>query len=213
MPVAHKRTVMTLYSDVNDSYCHQVRIALAEKGIGVDVLEVKPDEQSEGLLEINPYYLVPTLVDRELVLYRATVIMQYLDERFPHPPLLPIYPVARAKSRLLMYRIDRDWYSLKEKILRGSKEEAAVARKDLRDSLTAVAPIFADKPYFMSDEFTLVDCCIAPILWRLSTLGVELPPQAKPILEYAERVFERESFQVSLTEVERDLRLVKEEVA
>jgi len=207
MPVAHKRTIMTMYSDVNDSYCHQVRIALAEKGIAVDVTEVLPGEHVQGLVDINPYYLVPTLVDRDLVLYRAGIIMEYLDERFPHPPLLPIYPVAKAKSRLLMYRIDRDWYSLVDKIKHGTKAEAQKARIALRDNLISLAPVFSDKTYFLSDEFSLVDCCIAPILWRLGQLGIELPEvQAKPIHVYMERVFARESFQVSLTEVERDIR-------
>lgn len=206
-PVAHKRTIMTLYSDIDDAYCHRVRIALAEKGISVDVIEVYEDEECEDLRTINPYYSVPTLVDRELILYNSTITMEYLDERFPHPPLLPIYPVFRAKSRLLMHRIDNDWYSLMNIIKDGTVKEAEVARKDLSDALMLLAPVFADKPFFLSEEFTLVDCCIAPLLWRLPKLGVVLPPQGKPIIEYAERMFERESFQVSLTEVERELRV------
>jgi len=198
---------MTLYSDIDDAYCHRVRIALAEKGISVDVIEVYEDEECEDLRTINPYYSVPTLVDRELILYNSTITMEYLDERFPHPPLLPIYPVFRAKSRLLMHRIDNDWYSLMNIIKDGTVKEAEVARKDLSDALMLLAPVFADKPFFLSEEFTLVDCCIAPLLWRLPKLGVVLPPQGKPIIEYAERMFERESFQVSLTEVERELRV------
>lgn len=201
-----KRSIMGLYSDPLDSYCHQVRIVLAEKGVSVDILPTSSDSPPEELAEINPYNTLPTLVDRELVLYQANVIMEYLDERFPHPPLLPVYPVSRAKSRLMMYRIDHDWYSHIKVIKHGNEEAANKARKALADSLATVAPVFASSPYFLSHEFTLVDCCIAPLLWRLPLLGVKLPRTAKGVFHYMDRVFSRESFQASLTETEREIR-------
>ena len=197
-----KRSVMTLYSGALDIYSHQVRIVLAEKGVSVDILNVDDNHPCEDLGELNPYNSLPTLVDRDLVLYQAHVIMEYLDERFPHPPLLPVYPVSRAKSRLMMYRIERDWYSLLPKIEQGDE----AAREELKNSIATIAPVFGEMPYFLSEEFTLVDCVLAPLLWRLPLLGIELPRSAKPILHYQTRVFERESFQVALTEAERELR-------
>src|ERR1700730_10581549 len=162
-----KRAIMTLYSGDLDIYSHQVRIVLAEKGVNVDIVNVDLNNPSEDLLELNPYNTLPTLVDRDLVLYNANIIMEYLEERFPHPPLLPVYPVARAKSRLMIYRIEKDWYSLVDRIEKGNKKDADVARKELEESLTKLAPVFGDSPYFLSDEFSLVDCCIAPLVWRL----------------------------------------------
>jgi len=208
MAIVAKRTVMTLFSDNQDPYSHQVRIVLAEKGVNVEIHDVAQDNIPEMLLETNHYGSVPTLVDRELVLYQANIIMEYLDERFPHPPLLPVYPVARAEQRKMMYRIENDWYSLVRVIETGSKDKAQQARKELTDSLTSISPIFADKLFFLSDEFSLMDCCLAPLLWRLPVLGVELPKAAKALNDYANRVFERKSFQASLTDVERDLRRV-----
>lgn len=204
---ANKRSVMQLFSGAKDMESHQVRIVLAEKGVNVEIKQVDPDNLPESLIEVNPYNNVPTLVDRDLVLYKADIVMEYLDERFPHPPLMPVYPVARAQSRLMMHRIKRDWYSLVETImLGGSKSEAA--RKQLSEELTAIAPIFAEAPYFMSEEFSLVDCCLAPLMWRLPELGIELAGNgSKELRLYMQRVFERESFQASLTDAEREIRL------
>ncbi len=203
--IANKRSVMTLYSNSLDCYSHQVRIVLAEKGVTVDVLDIKRGMQSQDLIDINPYNTVPTLVDRDLALFEARIIMEYLDERFPHPPLMPVYPVARAQCRLMMYRIERDWYSIINKIdlddIEGSKQHC----KELHDSLLGVAPIFGEQPYFLSDEFTLVDCTLAPILWRLPLFGIDLGNAGKPIMKYAKKLFERDSFQASLTEAEREI--------
>jgi RNA polymerase-associated protein len=159
------------------------------------------------LLDLNPYNTVPTLVDRDLVLYDANIIMEYLDERFPHPPLLPVYPIARAKMRLLMFRIEQDWYSLVHKIENADNENTLkAARKALSTGLIGVARLFGEMPYFLSEEFTLVDCCLAPLLWRLPHLGIELPAaQSKAIYAYARRIFTRDSFIASLTEAEREL--------
>ncbi len=208
MGVVAKRSSMTFYSDGNDHYSHRVRIVLAEKGVAVEINDCDPNNLPEDLASLNPYNSLPTLLDRELVLYEPNVMMEYLDERFPHPPLLPVYPVARAESRLFMYRIQRDWCALADVILTAeSAGEVDEARKALRDSLVAVSPIFGEKDYFMSEEFTLVDCCIAPLLWRLEILGVELPEaQCKDLIKYMTRLFEREAFQISLSEEEREMR-------
>ncbi|MFM2482945.1 stringent starvation protein SspA [Celerinatantimonas sp. YJH-8] len=202
---ANKRSVMTLFSGANDLYSHQVRIVLAEKGVSVEIHQVTPDFLPEDLIELNPYNSVPTLVDRELVLYQAQIIMEYLDERFPHPPLMPVYPVSRGQSRLMMYRIENDWYSLAKRIAEGDRVDEA--RQELKESLLALGPVFAEYPYFMSEEFSLVDCYMAPLLWRLPELGIELSGSgSKSIKAYMLRIFERDSFQASLTEAERELR-------
>ncbi|NLY58931.1 MAG: stringent starvation protein A [Gammaproteobacteria bacterium] len=204
---ANKRSSMAFFSDPNDHYCHRVRIVLAEKGVTVDIVDVEPDNHPQELAEVNPYNTVPTLLDRDLVLYEPNIMMEYLDERFPHPPLLPVYPVARANSRLLMYRIQRDWCGLVDVLSNPKSPAAAVtkARKELRESLSGVAPVFSEMPFFMSDEFSLVDCCLAPILWRLPHLGIELPKQAKPLQDYMDRIFAREGFIGSLSAAERNM--------
>lgn len=201
---------MVFFSDPTDHYSHRVRIVLAEKGVTVDLVEGDTAHPPAELGDLNPYHSMPTLVDRDLVLYESHVMMEYLDERFPHPPLLPVYPVARAESRLFMWRIEKDWCSLIESI-QNSRSDNVIkkATKELRESILAIAPIFAEKAFFMNDEFTLVDCCIAPILWRLPSLGVDIRPskQSKPLLAYMDTLFSRESFQQSLSEQERELRL------
>ena len=205
MAATAKRTVMMLYSDPQDIYSHQIRIVIAVKGVNVEIKKVESHDLPAEVLEINPYGTVPTLLDRDLALYHAPLIMEYLDERFPHPPLLPVYPVARAECRKMMYRIEQDWYRLMQKIEGGTEKQATEARKQLRESIISVAPVFANKPYFLSDEFTLVDCCIVPLLWRLPQLGIELPAQAKAVKEYAKRQFDMNAFQTSLTDIEREL--------
>lgn len=207
MGVVAKRSSMTFYSDARDHYSHRVRIVLAEKGVAVDIINVDPDNKPEDLATLNPYNTLPTLLDRELTLYEPNIMMEYLDERFPHPPLLPVYPVARGQSRLWIYRIEKDWGVHVEKILRGTAKEAEESRKELTNSLITTSPIFAELPYFMSEEFSIVDCCVAPILWRLPVLGIELPEkQCKPLLQYMDRLFERDAFQASLSEAEREMR-------
>ena len=199
---------MVLFSDPENHYSHRVRMVLREKGVTVDIIDVDASNRPEDLLEINPYGTLPTLLDRDLVLYESTVIMEYLDERFPHPPLLPVYPVARAQCRLLMHRIEVDWSEKVDLLVLGKGREAALekARKELRESLVAIAPVFADRPFFMSDDFTLVDCFVAPILWRLNVLDLNLTNrQIKPIERYMKEVFEREAFLESLTESEEEM--------
>lgn len=203
---ASKKSTMTLYSGMDDLFSHRVRIVLAEKGVTADIIEVKDDKKLEDLAEVNPYYSVPTLADRNLTLFDANIITEYLDERFPHPPLLPVYPIARAKARLAIYRIDHDFYPLVAEIKSGKEKQVNAARKQLTEGLISIAPWFKDLPFFLSEEFSLIDCCIAPLLWRLNGLGVELPkPQAKLMEPYIKKVFARDSFQASLLESEKEI--------
>ena len=209
MGVVAKHSSMTFYSNGNDHYSQRVRLVLAEKGVSVDIVDVDPQNMPEDLADLNPYHSLPTLVDRDLVLYESQVIMEYLDERFHHPPLLPVYPFSRSHSRLFIYRIQRDWCASVDTIVADKSRDSVIdeVRKELRESLVSIAPIFSEKPFFMSDEFTLVDCCVAPILWRLPQLGIELPPKhGKQILDYMESIFDRDAFQASLSEAELDMR-------
>lgn len=207
MATVAKRSIMTLYTGTDDVYSHQVRIVLAEKGVNFEAIEVVDSrEPPEDLIDLNPYNTVPTLVDRELVLFEAPIIMEYLDERFPHPPLMPVYPVARARSRLMVRRVEKDWYSLMNKIFTGKEQEREKAKQELTESLLTLAPVFSETPYFLNEEFSLIDCCLAPLLWRLPEMGIKLTGKgAKEVTQYMELLFERESFQASLTDIEREM--------
>jgi RNA polymerase-associated protein len=199
---------MTLFSKADDPWSHRTRIVLAEKSIHVETIDVHEGNLPEDLLDLNPYQSVPTLVDRDLVLYDSRVIIEYLDERFPHPPLMPVDPVARAQFRVALYRIERDWYSLAHQITDpADRRLAQQARKILRDSILASAEVFKAKPYFLSDEFSLVDATIAPILWRLPVWEIDLPPQAQAISKYANLVFSRPPFRHSLSRIEQEMRV------
>jgi RNA polymerase-associated protein len=205
--ISNRRSVMTLFSKPTDLWSHRTRLVLAEKSINIDIVDVDEGNLPEDLLDLNPYNSVPTLVDRDLVLYDSRVIIEYLDERFPHPPLMPVDPVTRAQFRLALYRIEKDWYSLAEEVLEGGdRKPVARAAKALEESILSSVDIFAAKRFFLSDEFSLVDCTIAPVLWRLPALSIKLPSQARPILRYMDDVFSRPSFQASLTELEQEIR-------
>ncbi len=195
-----------LYSDPLDPASHAVRFVLAEKAINIEIIQVTPDEKPEDLNDLNPYNDVLTLVDRDLVLYEPQIMMEYLDERFPHPPLMPVDPVSRAHNRLLRYRLQRDLYALVPELERGTPAKADKARKLLKDHLTSIAPAFNQKKFFMADDYSLVDCYLAPILWRLPRYRINLGATGKHLLKYAERMFEREAFDVSLSEAEREMR-------
>jgi len=204
--VANRRSVMNLFSSGTCPYSHSVRMVLAEKGITVEIVDIDINQKQEDLLDLNPYNTVPTLVDRELVLYDPHTIIEYLDERFPHPPLVPVDPVSRARTRLALYRIQQDWYELVPALESKGEKTSAKARKQLSDSLTSSAEVFAAKPFFLSDDFSLVDALVTPIMWRLKKYRIELPRQAKAVTDYANRMFERETFQASLSEAEREMR-------
>lgn len=199
---------MTLFSKAADLWSHRTRLVLAEKGIHVETIDVEEGKLPEDLLDLNPYHSVPTLVDRDLVLYDSRVIIEYLDERFPYPPLMPVDPVARAQFRLALFRIERDWYGLALQIDDpADRKLGQKARKILRDSILATADVFKAKPYFLADEFSLVDATIAPVLWRLNFWGIDLPAQAQPIVRYSNLVFSRPGFRQSLSDVEQEMRL------
>ena len=156
----------------------------------------------------DSYHSVPTLVDRDLVLYDSRVIIEYLDERFPHPPLMPVDPVTRAQFRLALYRIERDWYGLTHQIEHEpDKKQALKLKKMLRDTILQSVDLFKVKPFFLSDEFSLVDATIAPILWRLGHYEVELPRDVgQPVLKYSSLVFSRHAFRDSLSDMEQEMR-------
>ncbi len=198
---------MNLYTTANSIECHRTRFVLTEKDITHECIQVDMKKLPEDLLDLNPYGSVPTLVDRELVLYNSRVIMEYLEERFPHPPLMPVGPVQRAQSRLALFRVENDWYPLVDIIETKSEKAVAKAKKELTESIASIAEVFTAMPFFLSEDFTLVDASIAPVLWRLPHYGIELPKEAKSVDDYARRLFDREGFQLSLTESERELRL------
>jgi len=198
---------MNLYTSASTIQCHRTRIVLNEKDIVHEVVQVDPKKLPEDLIDLNPYGSLPTLVDRDLVLYNSRVIMEYLEERFPHPPLMPVGPVQRAQTRLALFQVEHDWYPLIDIIETKGEKAVVKAKKDLTESIASVAEIFSAMPYFLSEDFTLVDASVAPILWRLRHYGIEMPKEAKAINSYADRLFEREGFVLSLTEAERELRL------
>ncbi len=206
--IANRRSVMTLFSRPTDIHSHRTRLVLAEKNINIEIANVVGADLPEDLMDLNPYHTVPTLVDRDLTLYDSRVIIKYLDERFPHPPLMPVDPVMRAQFRLALFRIETDWYSLAEEAEASNDGKlGSKSRKMLRESILQSIELFGARPYFLSDEFSLVDCTIAPLLWRLPVYGIELDANAAPIEAYMNRVFARRSFQQSLTELEQEMRL------
>ena len=206
----NKRTSMALFSDPSDQYCQRVRIVLEEKGISSEIIDTDKNNINTDILEVSPYSTLPVLVDRDVCLYDSVTLMEYLDERFPHPPLLPVYPVARANIRLYIKRIANDWCTIFDRLVDEKLKEAEEKKlkKKLKALIVAANPIFKEKPFFMNEEFSLVDCCIAPILWRLPQVGIEIPNDAKnkPVNEYMKKVFTRDAFIRSLTELEREIR-------
>jgi RNA polymerase-associated protein len=199
---------MALYSSESGLDCHRVRFVLAEKGINVEIVNVSEDASAaEDLAELNPYNQAPTLVDRDLVLYDASVINDYLDERYPHPPLMPVDPVSRAQLRLVHFRILRDWYALAREIEASSGKKGEKPRKQLRESMIAGNELFKFADYILSPELSLVDCTLGPLLWRLPYYGIKLGKPGAALEAYAQRLFSRMSFKASLTQAERDLLL------
>ena len=206
----NKRTSMALFSDPTDHYCQRVRIVLEEKGISSEIIDTDKNNINAEVLEVSPYSTLPVLVDRDVCLYDSVTLMEYLDERFPHPPLLPVYPVARANIRLYIKRIANDWCTIFDRLVdeKLKQAEEKKLKKQLKALILSANPIFKEKPFFMNEEFSLVDCCIAPILWRLPQVGIEIPNDAKnrPVNEYMKKVFTRDAFIKSLTELEREIR-------
>ncbi|MCD9029766.1 glutathione S-transferase N-terminal domain-containing protein [Luteimonas sp. BDR2-5] len=203
---ARMRNILTLFSSVDDVLCHRVRLVLAAKGVTYDMVVVDPQNPPEDLIDLNPYHSVPTLVERELVLYAASVVSEYLDERYPHPPLMPVDPLSRARLRLAMLRIEHDWVPQVQAIQMGNKTQAESARKRLKELLTASVPAFKASKFFLNPEMSLADCAMAPIIWRLQALDIPLPKDGKVIEDYGNRIFRSPGFVRSLTQQERGLR-------
>ena len=205
--VANRRSMMELYSGNTCIRSHQVRFVLAEKGILTEITNVDGSVVPEDLMALNPYVSLPTLIDRELILYDSRVIVEYLDERYPHPPLMPVNPVDRAKLRLGLVTIERDFVepAVALDLVLGTRVENA-HRKKLKSLLTSSADLFGIQRFFLNDDFTIVDCVIAPILWRLNLFGIELPGNQKSIDAYMERIFSRVAFKESMTEDEEEMR-------
>ena len=201
------RNAMTLFSAVDDVLCHRVRLVLAAKGVAYDLVAVDPQNPPPDLIDLNPYHSVPTLVERDQVLYAASVVCEYLDERYPHPPLMPVDPLSRARLRLAMLRLEHDWVPQVQAIQFGTKQQADVGRKRLKELLTASVPLFKASKFFLNPEMSLADCAMAPIIWRLPVLDVPLPKDGgKVIEEYGNRIFRNPGFVRSLTPQEKNLR-------
>ena len=195
---------MKLYAGSNCNYGHACRIVLKEKDVDCDVLNPAADPEFD-LTELNPYGESPTLIDRELVIYGDNVITEFLDERLPHPPLMPLDPIGRGRARLLIARLQRDWLSEVKRLLDEGKPLDKKLKKSLWDGLLAMSPIFLTQRYAMGNEFSLVDCYLAPLLWRLSVMDVTLPRQGQAVMDYSARLFERSTFQASLNSLEREM--------
>ena len=197
---------MTLYSDPNNAQSHRVRIVLGEKDLVFKIEEVLSGQNNEDLIALNPNNTTPTFVDRNLVLYESRVIMEYLDERFPHPPLMPVDPVIRAKTRMVLHYIEKDLYGLLDDVKSSGEKKSSAAKQKLKENLLLSLDFIQGKKYFLSDDFSIIGCSMAPILWRLPEFGIELPKSAKPIIKYSERLFQRNSFLENLSEQEEEIR-------
>ncbi|WP_266169849.1 glutathione S-transferase N-terminal domain-containing protein [Dyella subtropica] len=202
---ARSRSVLTLYSTADDVQCHRARLVLAAKGVSYERVLIDPNKPPEDLIDLNPYSTTPTLIDRELTLYGTSVVCEYLDERYPHPPLMPIDPLSRARLRLASLRIELDWLPEIDTIRAGGRLVDA-ARKRLREHLLATLPLFKASKFFLNPEMSLADCLVAPVVWRLPWLGVELGREGKPILDYGERLFHSQGFARSMTAEEKAMR-------
>ena len=198
--------MMRLYSGTSDPYSHRCRIVLFEKGMDFEVIDVDLMNKSEDVAAINPYGKVPVLVERDLVLYEANIINEYIDERFPHPQLMPPDPVMRGRARLFLHRFEQEIYSQVEVIEHGVPKAADKARAMVRDNLTQLAQILTNQKFLLGDEFSMLDVAIAPLLWRLDHYGIQMGKDAAPLMKYAERLFSRQGFIDALTASERAMR-------
>ncbi len=198
--------MMTLYSGTTDPYSHRCRIVLFEKGMDFQVIDVDLANKPEDLAVINPHNEVPVLVERDLVLQQANIINEYIDERFPHPQLMPADPVMRARARLFLHNFEEQLFSHIADIESGDQKLADKARAAIRDNLTQIVPLFTKQQYMLGDEFSMLDVAIAPLLWRLGHYGIELPKQAAPLLKYAERIFSRPAYIEAMTPSEKAMR-------
>ncbi len=198
--------MMTLYSGTTCPFSQRCRIVLFEKGMDFQIIDVDLQNMPEDLAVMNPYNQVPVLVERDLILHESNIINEYIDERFPHPQLMPADPVMRARARLFLYRFEQELFAHLPAIVNGTAKVAEKARATIRDNLTQLAPIFAKQKYMLGEEFSMLDVAIAPLLWRLEFYGIELPKQAAPLLKYAERIFSRPAYIEAMTPSEKAMR-------
>ena len=197
---------MTLYSGTSDPFSQRCRIVLYEKGMDFQVVDVDVYNKPEDLAVMNPYNRVPVLVERELVLYESNIINEYIDERFPHPQLMPADPVMRARARLFLHRFETEMFCHIEALEGGTQKVADKARLAVRDSLTQIAPVFAKQKYMLDDGFSMLDVAIAPLLWRLDHYGIQLGKEAAPLMKYAERIFARPAYNEAMSAAEKAMR-------
>jgi len=210
VPSARSRSVLTLYTTADDVQCHRARLVLAAKGVSYERVLVDPAKPPEDLVDLNPYASTPTLVDRDLTLFDTSVVCEYLDERYPHPPLMPIDPQSRARLRVAAVRIEKDWLTEVD-IIRAGGRAADAARKRLRGHLLSSVPLFKAAKFFLNPEMSLADCLVAPVIWRLPWLGVDLGREGKPVIDYGERLFHSQGFARSMTDQEKAMRQVHEQ--
>ena len=198
--------MMTLYSGTTCPFSHRCRIVLYEKGMDFQIVDVDLFDKPEDLAVMNPYNQTPVLVERDLVLYESNIINEYIDDRFPHPQLMPADPSLKARARLFLFRFEEDLFSHIPAIESGTARQAEQARAQARDGLIQIAPVFLRQKYILGDEFSMLDVAIAPLLWRLDLYGIQLPKQAAPLMKYAERLFSRSAFVEALTPSEKVMR-------
>lgn len=198
--------MMKLYSGSVDPFSHRCRIVLFEKGMDFEVIDVDLANKTEDLAVLNPYGSVPVLVERDLVLSEANIINEYIDERFPHPQLMPADPVMRARARLFLYSFEQDLFSHIKDLESSDEAVVAKARKTVRDNLTQLVPIFSRQEYLLGDEYSMLDVAVTPLLWRLEHYGIQMPSQAAPLLKYAERLFARPLYAEAMTPSEKVMR-------
>ncbi|WP_040652169.1 MULTISPECIES: glutathione S-transferase N-terminal domain-containing protein [Pseudogulbenkiania] len=199
--------MMTLYSGITCPFSQRCRIVLYEKGMDFEIIDVDVHNKPEDLAVMNPYNEVPVLVERDLILHESNIINEYIDERFPHPQLMPADPVMRARARLFLFRFEQELFCHVKTLEAGATgKEATKAREAIRDGLIMIAPIFAKQKFMLGDEFSMIDVAIAPLMWRLEHYNIDLGKSAAPILKYAERIFQRQSFIDSLTPSEKAMR-------
>jgi stringent starvation protein A len=198
--------MMTLYSGSTCPYSHRCRIVLYEKDMDFEIIDVDMHNKPEEIASISPSGKVPVLVERDLVLTESNIINEYIDERFPHPQLMPPDPVMRARARLVLFNFEHDLFTHVNTLESTSSKVADKARQEIRDSLTQLTPILTRQKYLMNDEFSMLDVAIAPLLWRLEHYGIELPKMAAPVLKYRERLFSRPAFISALTPTEKAFR-------
>ena len=198
--------MMQLYSGTTCPFSHRCRFVLYEKGMDFQVIDVDMYNKPEDIAVMNPYNRLPVLVERDLILYESNIINEYIDERFPHPQLMPADPVMRARARLFLFNFEVELFSQIDFLEKGNQKQQEKARQQVADRLTELAPVFQKQKFMLGEEFSMLDVAISPLLWRLDYYGINLPKTAAPLMKYAERLFSRPAFIEALTPSEKVMR-------